>query len=311
MKKKLVALLAVLSTICALGACAFDGAVSFDESSSSNGGSVSESESSSESASDSDSSSAGSDADKHVYTAFTEAESTLFSDAFGFVIPFAANDEYHVEEYVYYYEDTNESEVGLNFYAYDLTQAEFDAYKGLFTMADGYTSDGTDVDSYGDTWYYFTKNDHYIDFAYYVTEDGSYVVDVYVYDMYEGDLRDGAGDNGGATEVFTEFTAEEKALFEGYFGFVIPFAQSTAYFVKDYATDIPDAEMPDEYLAYVNYYTFGNTQAEFNAYKAQFSTANGYTFVEEYADDYGDTCYVYEKNGAYVDICYYAYVCRM
>lgn len=310
MKKKLVALLAVLSTVCALGACAFDGAVSFDESSSSNGGSVSESESTSEStsdsSSDSDSSSSGSEADKHVYTAFTATESALFSDTFGFVIPFAANDEYYVKEYTYYYEETNKSEVGLNFYAYDLTQAEFDAYKGLFTTENGYTSDGSGVDEYGDTWYYFTKNNHYIDLAYYVTDDGSYVADVYVYDMYDGDVAGGNG-GGGATEVYTDFTAEEKALFDGYFGFVIPFAQSAEYVVKDYAADIPDAEMPDEYLAYVNYYTFGNTQAEFDAYKAQFSVANGYAFVEEYVDDYGDTCYVYEKNGAYVDICYYAY----
>ena len=103
MKKKLVALLAVLSTVCALGACAFDGAVSFDESSSSNGGSVSESESTSDSTSDStsesDSSSSGSETDKHLYTAFTATESALFSDTFGFVIPFAANDEYYVEDY--------------------------------------------------------------------------------------------------------------------------------------------------------------------------------------------------------------------
>ena len=88
MKKKLVALLAVLSTVCALGACAFDGAVSFDESSN-NGGSVSESESTSEStsdsssdgSSDSDSSSSGSEADKHLYTEFTATESAIFASS--------------------------------------------------------------------------------------------------------------------------------------------------------------------------------------------------------------------------------------
>ena len=141
-----------------------------------------------------DTGNAGDNNDGNQSAGFTADEKALFNEYFGFVIPFASSDEYYVEEYTYYYEDYDETEVGVNYYAYGLTSSDFTAYKALFTSANGYISDGTETDSYGDTWYYYTKNNYFVDVTYYEDYDGNYVLDVYVYDLYEGDL---SGDDSG------------------------------------------------------------------------------------------------------------------
>ena len=131
-------------------------------------------------------------------TDFTAEEKALFEDYFGFVVPFIESEEYYVEEYELYYEETDETEIGVNFYAYGLTSAEFNDYKALFTTANGYTYDGEEEDSYGDMWYYYTKNGHYVDVTYYMDDYGDYLTDVYVYDLYEGDLTGGSGSGSGS-----------------------------------------------------------------------------------------------------------------
>lgn len=140
-------------------------------------------------------------------------EKELFNTYFGFVIPFVANDVYDLEEYRYYYDDTNETEVGLNFYAYDTTSAQFNAYKAQFTTANGYTYDGSDRDGDGDTWYYYSKNGYYVDMSYYADSYGDYLIDVYVYELLDGDWSDsddssdssddGAGDTPTEVEMLT------------------------------------------------------------------------------------------------------------
>ena len=115
-----------------------------------------------------------------LFTDFTSEEKALFADYFGFVIPFISNNKYFVEEYEF------EDEVGINFYTYENTQAEFDAYRSLFSS---YASEGSDVDDYGDTWYFYSKGDVYIDMSRYVDDHGVYVVDIYVYTV--------AGNNNG------------------------------------------------------------------------------------------------------------------
>ena len=224
----------------------------------------------------------------HIYAGFTSDEKALFNEYFGFVIPFISNDEYYVEEYEY------EDEIGLNFYAFDNTKAEFNAYLALFAS---YTNDGTDVDSYGDTWYFFSKGDVYVDICYYLYE-GSYIVDVYVYYADESD-DSGSGDNGGnggsEDHIYTGFTSDEKALFNEYFGFVIPFISNDEYYVEEY-------EYEDEIG--LNFYAFDNTKAEFNAYLALFAS---YTNDGTDVDSYGDTWYFFSKGDVYVDICYYLY----
>ena len=124
----------------------------------------------------------------HTYESFTQEERELFNEYFGEVIPFIANDEYYVEEYAF------DNEIGLNFYTFGNTQAEFDSYLAKFSS---YTSDGTDVDEHGDTWYYFSKGDLLIDVSFYYYE-GAYVVDLYAYRIIgSGDGEQGGGSQGG------------------------------------------------------------------------------------------------------------------
>ena len=174
-------------------------------------------ESSSEDSSNKDSSSeesqessSGQEEDKKD---FTTEEKALFSEYCGFVIPFIESDEYYVEEYEYYYADSDETEIGVNFYAYGHTKTQFNNYKALYTSASGYTYDYSEKDDHGDMWYYYSRGDYYIDLSYYADEYGDYLIDVYVYQLYDGDWTSGSsggnssensGDIGGGTETDVE-----------------------------------------------------------------------------------------------------------
>lgn len=238
-------------------------------------------------------------------------EEELFNTYFGFVIPFVANDVYDLEEYRYYYDDTNETEVGLNFYAYDTTSAQFSAYKAQFTTANGYTYDGSDRDGDGDTWYYYSKNGYYVDMSYYADSYGDYLIDVYVYELLDGDWSDSddssdssdSSSGGGSADETDGFTAQQKALFNEYFDFVIPFIESDEYYVDEYTYYYEDT---DETEIGINYYAYNVTQSQYNAYKAQFTTANGYEYEGSDVDDEGDRWYYYSKSGHYIDMSYYA-----
>lgn len=113
-----------------------------------------------------------------TYTDFTSEERSLFIQWFGEVIPFLPNNNYTVEEYNHTYDDGTYEE-GINFYIYGKSQADFNSYRDLYSS---YTYDGTENDSYGDAWYYYTSADgsYYVDMSYYETDEG-YVIDVYVY----------------------------------------------------------------------------------------------------------------------------------
>ena len=230
----------------------------------------------------------------HLYTSFTPSEKNLLTEVAGGVIPFIANDEYYVEKYYdEYYE-----EYCVSYYTLGNTKAEFDAYYALFS---DYTLVDTYEDDYGDTWYCL-EGDTYVEMSFYYYE-GDYVVDVYVYTSTEngsGDNGD-SGNNGGNTEgshTYTGFTSDEQALFNQMFGDVIPFISNSEYYVEEYTYDYGD-----EYEEGINFYAFGNTSAEFNAYRALFS---GYTYDGTENDDYGDAWYYYTaKSGYYVDMSYY------
>lgn len=99
--------------------------------------------------------------------------------------------------------------------------------------------------------------------------------------------------------TYVDFTAAEKQLFTQYIGEVIPFAPNDEYYVEGYY-DV------DDYENGMAFYTFGNTQADFNAYRQKFIAAQ-YTLTDTYEDDYGDTWYCYEKNDIVVDVSYYYY----
>ena len=122
----------------------------------------------------------------HTYTDFTESEKSLLQSTVGLVIPFIPNDDYVVEETEY------EGYDYINFYTLGNTQAEFDAYRALFS---DYTYDGSETDEYGDVWYCYSKGDVLVDVSYYYYE-GDYVVDVYVYLSEDGDDNTGSGSGG-------------------------------------------------------------------------------------------------------------------
>ena len=164
----------------------------------------------------------------HDYTTFTASEKRLFQEYFGeVVIPFIANDEYYLEEYLLDNEDGTYEE-GLNFYTVGNSGTEFESYLELFSV---FTKDGTSAGDYS-IWYFYSKGEIYIDLSYYYYE-GDYIVDVYVYLLKEGDLGLGGGSSGGSgdnetgsgntnTHTYTEFSADDKNLFHiGYVYFFL------------------------------------------------------------------------------------------
>ena len=117
-------------------------------------------------------------------------------------------------------------------------------------------------------------------------------------DSSEDSSSDSSVDSSSETVyIYTDFTAEEKAQMVEYIGEVIPFVANNEYYVDFYA----DEEYDEQGL---NFYTFGNTEEEFEVYLGQYSE---YVFVESYEDYFGDTCYVYEKGNITVELSYYYY----
>ena len=138
----------------------------------------------------------------HTYTDFTSDEKAMFTDTFGFVIPFIPNDEYYVDDLADY------GLTGVNFYAFDNTPAEFDAYRALFS---DYTYDGTETDQDGDTWYFYYKGNAYVEMCYYLYED-AYIVDVYVYLTDEGEDPTTAPEE--STETESDAPASDNGTLE-------------------------------------------------------------------------------------------------
>ncbi len=230
----------------------------------------------------------------YTYTDFTPTEKNRFVELLGEVIPFVPNNEYYVEEYTF------EDEIGLNFYTFDNTRADFEAYLARFAA---YTLVGTYEDDYGDTWYAYEKGSVYVDLAFY-TEEGNAVIDVYAYILTDtsdttppddppDDPSDDPSDDTPDDALYTDFTDEEKEWFRTLLGEVIPFVPNNEYYVEEYTFE-------DEIG--LNFYTFDNTHADFEAYLARFAA---YTLVGTYEDDYGDTWYAYEKGSVYVDLAFY------
>ena len=144
------------------------------------------------------------DTDEHLYTDFTAEEKALFDELVGLVIPFAPNNEYYVEEFDY------EGDFGVRFYAYVNAQAEFDAYRSLFSS---YSYSGSEQDNEGDTWYYYSKNDVCVDMVFY-SYKGNYVVDVYVYILID-DPDDNWGDDDWGDTDNNVITNQDKGLPHG------------------------------------------------------------------------------------------------
>ena len=114
----------------------------------------------------------------------------------------------------------------------------------------------------------------------------------------------GGGTTGGTTpssHTYTDFTAEEKGYFTQYIGVQLPFVPNDEYYIDDYYGN----ETPN-YVYGFNFYTFGNTEAEFTAYRALI--AESFDFQEQYEDEeYGDTWYVYSDGDVVIEVTYYYY----
>ena len=229
---------------------------------------------------------------KYTYTSFTTDEKNLFTEFVGEVIPFAPNNEYYVEED---YDDYYEADY-ITFYTYGNTQADFDSYRTLYSA---YELVDSFEDTYGDTWYCYEKGCVYVEMAFYYYE-GDYVIDVYVYCLAEDGDDNVESGNGGSTDTKytnTSFTTSEKNLFNTFVGEVIPFAPNNEYYVEEGYDDYYEAD-------YISFYTFGNTQADFNSYRTLYSA---YELVETFQDTDGDTWYCYEKGHIYVEMAFYYY----
>ena len=215
------------------------------------------------------------DVTEHLYNNFTAEDEAFLNDIVGLVIPFVPNDEYHI----------GEAEIaggrGVNFCTLGNTQAEFEAYLDLFSS---YSYDGTATDDHGYTWYFFSKNNVFVDVTYYSYED-SYVIDVFAYVLNEN-----------VTEhLYTDFTEEEKALFNNVVGILVPFIPNDQYVVEKYNRFGDNC---------VHFITVGNTQEEYEAYLELFSS---FAFDGTRVDEYGDTWHLYSSGNIYIDVTYYFY----
>ena len=239
----------------------------------------------------------GSEDGDYLYNDFTSSEKALFEQYIGVEIPFLPCDDYAVEGY---YEETD-YENGMYFGAYYVTEANVTLYRALLEM-EGYTLYGTEQDSYGDTWYTYTKGDVVIDVVYYVYE-GIGCMDLFIYSDLSSDNGGGSDDNGGnggsedGGYLYNDFTSSEKALFEQYIGVKIPFMPCDEYYVEGYyeETDYENG------MFFGAYYV---TSSDFTAYRALF-VADGYTLYGTEKDADGDTWYTYVKNDVVVDMVYY------
>lgn len=101
----------------------------------------------------------------------------------------------------------------------------------------------------------------------------------------------------GENYYYSDFTDDEKSIFNEYIGTVIPFAPNNEYYVGGYY-DI------DDYENGVNYYTIGNTYSDFVEYRKMYSS---YVLDEIYEDEEGDTWYSYTKGDVTVNLSYYYY----
>ena len=159
------------------------------------------------------------DSSGYLYTEFTSSELSALRDFAGIAIPFIPTNEYYLEEYTY------ENEVGLNFYTYGNTEAEFKAF--LLALS-GFTSSGSEVDVDGDTWYYYERGEYLLDAVYYLNSEGVSIIDVFIYVLSD---NSGSGGSGSVNEN-NVLTNDGAGLPEGNGG-VYEIVFTDALYVKD------------------------------------------------------------------------------
>ncbi len=112
-----------------------------------------------------------------------------------------------------------------------------------------------------------------------------------------GDLIDLLLDPTPGYYTYQDFTDGEKALFQTHVGLVIPFAPTDEYDVSGYYGE-------DNYEDGMRFCAYGNTEEDFEEYKALYSD---YELVHTQPDDDGDLWYTYIIDGVIVDMSFYFY----
>lgn len=229
-------------------------------------------------------------ATNRIHTEFTDAQKEIFISLIGEVIPFLPNDGYEVETV------TGEDGTYIAFYTDENTEEEFEAYKDALVKS-GYTLSDTYVDSYGETCYDYTKGKILVTICWYNLE-GVDVVDIFASLTSDSTDTPDTPVNPPATDrVNKDFSAEEKEAYINLLGEVVPFIPNDDYGFEE-GNDA-------EYMgAFIGFWTFDNTEAEFNAYRTAIVKA-GYTLDGTEVDDFGDTWYYYSKGDIFFDISYY------
>lgn len=111
------------------------------------------------------------------------------------------------------------------------------------------------------------------------------------------DIIDAVTDPTPGYYTYDGFSYEETALFQKYVGVVIPFAPTDEYEVSGYYGD-------EDYEEGMRFSTYGNTEEDFEKYKALFSD---YKLLYTETDEDGDLWYVYKKEGVIVNLSFYYY----
>ena len=218
------------------------------------------------------------DDDEYLYYDFTAEEKSTYKDFVGFVIPFLPTNDYYIESY------NEDGYKGVYYSALCESEENFDAYLEMLSI---YSSGGTEVDEYGDTWYLYSNGITFIDVCHYEYEGACYVdVDVYKLIGEDGDDND---------YLYYDFSSEEMNTYNEFVGFVIPFLPTNDYYIESYDED--------GYTG-VYYSALCESEENFDAYLEMLSI---YSSDGTEVDEYGDTWYLYSKNSVYIDVCYYEY----
>ena len=97
---------------------------------------------------------------------------------------------------------------------------------------------------------------------------------------------------------YTAFTAAEKALFTECLGETIPFIANNEYYVEEYSyTSKQTIETG------INFYTVGNTEEEFDAYKDLLDKT--YRFYNMHVEENGYVWYSYQASDYFLRVAYY------
>ncbi len=257
---------------------------------------------------------------------FTDVEKQLFQSTIGEVVPFLKAKEYSVdklrtEESL---EDLLCGDVG-DYILYSTIGNSYDEFTGYCEQLKslGYVQESIFLDSV-----YFTpiivlkKGNIFAELSHY-TYDGDSIFTAYFWLTGQSiapdtpdtpdtpdvpdtpntpdvpDTPDTPVNPPATSKTYNDFTANEKQLYIELLGEVVPFIPNDDYEVEEsYDGDY----MGDN----IGFYTFGNTEAEFNAYRTAIVNA-GYVLDSTDTDDYGDMWYFYSKGDIYFDVSYYYY----